>query len=107
LAASFITYSIGATAAWRLPQTGRYQAFLDLLVAGKDRAQIEMFGFCLMPKPLASGPASARRPATSPPTSRGSPTRTSSAIAAHYSQTSGHLYQGRYKSFPVEEDAYC
>jgi hypothetical protein len=25
---------------------------------------------------------------------------------AHYRQTSGHLYQGRYKGFPVEENAY-
>ena len=25
---------------------------------------------------------------------------------AHYRRTSGHLYQGRYKSFPVEEDVY-
>ena len=25
---------------------------------------------------------------------------------SHYSKTSGHLYQGRYKSFPVETDAY-
>ena len=25
---------------------------------------------------------------------------------AHYPRTSGHLYQGRYKSFPVEDDVY-
>ncbi|HZZ44691.1 MAG TPA: hypothetical protein VFE58_17275 [Tepidisphaeraceae bacterium] len=25
---------------------------------------------------------------------------------AHYPQTSGHLYQGRYKSFPVQTDSH-
>ena len=26
---------------------GDYQAFLDLLILGKERAQVEIFGFCL------------------------------------------------------------
>ena len=28
---------------------GDYQAFLDLLILGKERANVEVFGFCLMP----------------------------------------------------------
>jgi len=29
---------------------GDYQAFLDLLREGKEKASIELFGFCLMPR---------------------------------------------------------
>ena len=84
---------------------GDYQAFLDLLIVGKDRAQVEIFGFCLMPnhwhlvlRPKRDGDLAAYLSwVTNTHVKR---------YRAHYSRTSGHLYQGRYKSFPVQEDSY-
>jgi len=84
---------------------GDYQAFVDLLVLGKDRAAVEVFGFCLMPnhwhlvlRPCRGGDLAAYLSwVTNTHVKR---------YRAHYRRTSGHLYQGRYKSFPVQEDAY-
>jgi len=39
---------------------GDYRAFLELLAEGKEKARIELFGFCLMPNPLAPGPSAQR-----------------------------------------------
>ncbi|HXE54843.1 MAG TPA: transposase [Tepidisphaeraceae bacterium] len=84
---------------------GDYQAFVDLLIMGRERARIEVFGFCLMPnhwhlvvRPRGdSDLASYLSWVTNTHVKR---------YRAHYTRTSGHLYQGRYKSFPVQEDAY-
>jgi putative transposase len=84
---------------------GDYQAFLDLLILGKERAQIELFGFCLMPnhwhlvlRPQRGADLAAYLSwVTNTHVKR---------YRAHYRRTSGHLYQGRYKSFPVQEDEY-
>ena len=37
----------GRTTIFREP--GDYAAFLQLLIDGKDKARVELFGFCLMP----------------------------------------------------------
>ncbi len=84
---------------------GDYRAFLDFLLEGKEKAQIELFGFCLMPNHwhLVVRPRGDRDLAgylswvTNTHVKR---------YRAHYRRTSGHLYQGRYKSFPVEDDVY-
>ena len=84
---------------------GDYQAFVDLVVLGKERARVEVFGFCLMPnhwhlvlRPRRDGDLAAYLSwVTNTHVKR---------YRAHYRRTSGHLYQGRYKSFPVQEDAY-
>ena len=84
---------------------GDYLAFLQLLLDGKTKAQIELFGFCLMPNHwhLVLRPKGDRDLAgylswvTNTHVKR---------YRAHYRRTSGHLYQGRYKSFPVEDDVY-
>lgn len=84
---------------------GDYQAFVDLLIMGRERARIEVFGFCLMPnhwhlvvRPERAGDlASYLSWVTNTHVKR---------YRAHYRRTSGHLYQGRYRSFPVQEDAY-
>ena len=86
-------------------KTGDYQAFVELLNLGKERAQVEVFGFCLMPnhwhlvlRPKGDGDLAAYLSwVTNTHVKR---------YRAHYSRTSGHLYQGRYKSFPVQEDSY-
>jgi putative transposase len=86
-------------------KSGDYLAFCRLLALGRQRADVEVFGFCLMPNHwhLALRPRRDRDLAvylswvTNTHVKR---------YRAHYASTSGHLYQGRYKSFPVEEDSY-
>lgn len=82
-----------------------YQAFVELMIAAKQRAEIEIFGFCLMPnhwhlvlRPRRGGDLAAYLSwLTNTHVKR---------YRAHYRRTSGHLYQGRFKSFAVQEDAY-
>ena len=84
---------------------GDYLAFLRLLHEGKKKAQIELFGFCLMPNHwhLVLRPKRGKDlPAYLSWVSNTHVKR----YRAHYKRTSGHLYQGRYKSFAVQEDAY-
>ncbi|HEY8751382.1 MAG TPA: transposase [Tepidisphaeraceae bacterium] len=84
---------------------GDYLSFLQLLLDGKDKADIELFGFCLMPnhwhlvlRPKGDGDLAAYLSwVTNTHVKR---------YRSHYKSTSGHLYQGRYKSFPVQEDSY-
>ena len=84
---------------------GDYQAFVELLAMGKERAGIEVFGFCLMPnhwhlvvRPERDGDMAAYLSWVSNTHVK--------RYRSHYRSSSGHLYQGRYKSFPVQEDAY-
>jgi putative transposase len=84
---------------------GDYQAFMQLLVDGLQKASVAVFGFCLMPnhwhlvlRPRGDGDLAAYLSWVSNTHVK--------RYRAHYRRTSGHLYQGRYKSFPVEEDAY-
>jgi putative transposase len=82
-----------------------YQAFCKLLVEGKQRAQVEVFGFCLMPNHWHI----VLRPRRDDDLAAYISWVTNTHVKryrAHYRGSSGHLYQGRYKSFPVEEDAY-
>src|SRR5579859_361472 len=84
---------------------GDYAAFLGLLQEGKGKASVELFGFCLMPnhwhlvlRPKRDGDLAAYLSwVTNTHVKR---------YRAHYKRTSGHLYQGRYKSFPVRDDEY-
>lgn len=82
-----------------------YQAFCDLLVDGKQCADVELFGFCLMPNHwhLVLRPRRAKDLARY--LSWVSNTHVK-RYRAHYPRTSGHLYQGRYKSFAVQQDSY-
>jgi len=84
---------------------GDYEAFVRLLIDGLDRAAVAVFGYCLMPnhwhivlRPKGDGDLSAYLSWVSNTHVR--------RYRAHYSQTSGHLYQGRFKSFAVEEESY-
>lgn len=82
-----------------------YEAFIKLLVEGKEHAQIELFSFCLMPNHWHL----VLRPKEDDDMSAYLSWVTNTHVKryrAHYSDTSGHLYQGRYKSFPVEDDEY-
>jgi putative transposase len=93
----------GRMSVFRKP--GDYLAFVELLLEGKQRARVELFGFCLMPnhwhlvlRPKGDGDLAGYLSwVTNTHVKR---------YRSHYRRTSGHLYQGRYKSFPVEEDVY-
>ncbi len=84
---------------------GDYHAFLQLLLDGKAKAEIELFGFRVMPSHwhLVVRPKGDRDLAgylswvTNTHVKR---------YRAHYRRKSGHLYQGRYRSFPVEDDVH-
>jgi putative transposase len=82
-----------------------YRAFVQLLIEGRQKAEVELFGFCVMPNHwhLVLRPKADRDLAAY--LSWVSNTHVK-RYRAHYRRTSGHLYQGRYKSFPVETDAY-
>ena len=84
---------------------GDFLVFLDLMIEAKEHAEIEVFGYCVMSNHwhMVVRPRRDRDLAgyfswlTNTHVKR---------YRAHYRRTSGHLYQGRYKSFAVEEDAY-
>src|SRR5258708_29465216 len=84
-------------------EPGDYAAFLQLLIDGKDKARVELFGFCLMPnhwhlilRPQRGADLAAYLSwVTNTHVKR---------YRAHYRRSSGHLYEGRYKSFPVQYD---
>ena len=84
---------------------GDYAAFAQLMIDAKERANVELFGFCLMPNHwhLVLRPRSDRDLATFMSWLTNTHVK---RYRSHYKQTSGHLYQGRYKSFPVEADEY-
>jgi len=84
---------------------GDYQAFLELLIEGLTRARVDLFGFCLMTNhwPLVLRPQRDKDLAAY--LSWVSNTHVK-RYRAHYRKTSGHLYQGRFKSFAVQEDSY-
>ena len=82
-----------------------YADFIELLSEGKKHARVDVFGFCLMPdhwnlvlRPRGDGDLSKYL-------SWVSNTHVKRYRAQH-PKTSGHLYQGRYKSFPVKPDEH-
>src|SRR5205814_6664582 len=75
----------------------------DLLMEGKRHAGVSLLGYCLMPNHwhLVLIPTRARDMAAYVAWVSNTHVK---RYRAHYPQTSGHLYQGRYKSFVVEAD---
>lgn len=83
-----------------------YQAFLNTLVEAKEKFAVKVLVFCIMPnhwhlllKPLENGNLSKFMAWLTM-------THTQRWHSAHHTVGSGHLYQGRFKSFPVESDEY-
>ncbi len=84
---------------------GDFLAFCDLMVDAKEEAEIEVFGFCLMSNHWHM----VVRPRRDQDLARYFSWLTNThakRYRAHYRRTSGHLYQGRYKSFVVQEDGH-
>ena len=83
-----------------------YEAFLNLLAEAPRRAApVDILGLCLMPnhwhlvlRPRNSGDLAKFM--------RWLSTAHVRRHHAHYNSPGGHLYQGRYKSFPIQEDLH-
>jgi putative transposase len=92
----------------RLPifrKPGDYLAFVQLMIDAREWAEVEIFGFCLMTTHWHL----VVRPRRDHDLAAYFSWLTNTHVKryrAHYRRTSGHLYQGRYKSFVVQEDAY-
>jgi len=81
-----------------------YEAFLSLLVEAKKRHRVKIFGFCLMPNHfhLVVEPA---HPTALSQFMQWLLTSHVRRYHNHY-RTSGHVWQGRFKSFPVQRDEH-
>ena len=91
----------------RIFRTARdYEAFEEILVAAQERAAMRITAYCIMPNhwhlvlwPRKDGDLSEfMRWLTV--------THTQRWHAAHGTAGSGHVYQGRFKSFPVQSDEH-
>jgi len=83
---------------------GDYRAFLDLLLEAKARYPVKVFAFCFMPNHfhLVVQPLE--------PTALGKFMHWWMTIHVRryhgYYERCGHLWQNRYKSFPIQQDAH-
>ena len=85
---------------------GDYEAFEQVLAEAKNRIGIDILAYCIMPnhwhlvlRTLANNTLSAFMGWLTM-------THTQRWHAFHNTAGTGHLYQGRFKSFPVEQDDY-
>jgi putative transposase len=86
-------------------KTGDFQAFLKILTEGLKRFDVELLAWCLMGNHwhLVLRPRRARQLQA---LMQWIGTTHVRRHHEHYGRASGHLYQGRYKHFPVEEDEH-
>ena len=98
-----LNHGNGRMRIFRTPED--FEAFAQLLLAAKEHAAVELFAFCLMPDHwhLVLRPQRGKDMAAYLSWLTNTHVR---RHRAHYRNTSGHLYQGRYKSFAVAEDRY-
>jgi len=93
----------------RLPlfeKAGDYEAFERVLAEAHEREPLPIFAYCIMPNHWHF----VVRPKTK---NQGSSffrwlthTHTMRWHAHHHTEGTGHLYQGRFKTFPIEEDEH-
>jgi putative transposase len=83
-----------------------YEAFERVLAEGMERYRVELFTYCIMPNHWHL----VVRPGTAEALGRWMGWVGVTHVRRHqeryHSRGGGHLYQGRFKSFPVAEDAY-
>jgi putative transposase len=82
-----------------------YLAFVELLIEAGQHASIEIYGFCLLPNEwrLLVRP---RRAADLAAYIAWVSNTHVKRFMVRYPRTHGHVYKGRYKSFPVEKNQY-
>jgi putative transposase len=81
-----------------------YEAFLKLMKEAKERYPVKLYGYCLMPNHFHM----AVRPRKGEDLSKWMQWLMTSHVRRyhrHY-ESSGHVWQGRFKSFMVQEDAH-
>jgi len=85
---------------------GDYQAFLDLIAAGCDRLPMRVLGFCLMPNHFHL----ILRPHEDGDLSRWMQWLLTTHVRRyhkhHRTLGGGHIWQGRFKAFPIELDEH-
>ena len=81
-----------------------YEAFLSLLAEAKKRHPIKLFGFCLMPNHFHL----VLEPAHHTALSQFMQWLLTSHVRRYHKHygSSGHIWQGRFKSFPVQRDEH-
>ena len=83
---------------------GDYMAFLDLLATAKSRFAVKVFGVCLMPNHFHLIVQPATEAALSP-FMQWWMTSHVRRYHQHY-RSHGHVWQGRFKSFPIQQDGH-
>lgn len=84
--------------------TGDYQVFLDLLCEAKSKFAVKVFGFCLMPNHFHL----VLQPETVMTLSTFMQWWLTSHVRRYHRRrgSSGHVWQGRFKSFPIQQDGH-
>ena len=83
-----------------------YLAFERVLQQGLDRQPVKLLGYCWMPNHWHMVLSPQRDGAMSKLMTWVTMTHTARHHAHYHTAGSGHLYQGRYKSFPVQDDSH-
>lgn len=81
---------------------GDYDAFVAILAEAMRRHDVELFSWCVLPNHWHL----VLRPRRKEALAKFMRWLTVTHVRRHHGSAPGHLYQGRYKSFPVEEDDY-
>ncbi len=83
---------------------GDYRVFLDLLAAARTKFPVKVFGFCVMPNHFHL----VVQPATADALSPFMQWWLTSHVRRHHRHygSSGHVWQGRFKSFPIQQDEH-
>lgn len=81
-----------------------FDAFVDLLAAAKEHHPVKLFAFCLMPNHFHL----VIEPVNSLTLSRFMQWLMTSHVRRyhHHHESSGHIWQGRFKSFPIQRDEH-
>jgi len=84
--------------------SGDYEVFLELLASAKARFRVKLFAFCLMPNHFHL----VLEPSTQTALSRFMQWLLTSHVRRYHRryQGSGHVWQGRFKSFPIQRDEH-
>src|ERR1700722_7821231 len=89
-----------------LHKPGDFEAWLRVLAEAKQAVPMRVLAYCLMPNHWHLVLWPERGEDLSRFVSRLSQTHTQRWHAHYHNVGTGHLYQGRFKSFPVQEDGH-